>query len=124
MAVPVYSYAFGPAISDAGTRTPYTDLANLVLTSSPRSLPARFCRMRWRRLDALLWVGCRHMGRRSFLQIDDAVQIVVTNSKFAGTVPGGMLYRKWPAVSGSVDIAPWMAPGTNRIVIAHVVRSP
>lgn len=57
------------------------------------------------------------------MQLDDAVRVVVANSKFSTSVPGGFFYRKWPAMSGSVDIAPWMAPGTNRLVLVHVVRS-
>jgi hypothetical protein len=56
----------------------------------------------------------------ALLQIDDAVRVVLTNSKFNGAVPNSFKYREWPRVSGSVDIAKYMAKGDNRVVLVHV----
>lgn len=109
------------------------------------------------------------------LQVDDAVRVMVTNSKFNGMVPGSLVsrpallncatripmythcicvgsfvgepmccneatihcsickctvddvcyghwqvYRAMPTKSGSIDIAKWLVPGANRIVLEHV----
>lgn len=65
-------------------------------------------------------MGNRILIAPLLLQIDDAVRVVVTNSKFNGAVPGSFAYRQWPRVSGYVDIAKYMAKGNNRIVLVQV----
>jgi hypothetical protein len=53
-------------------------------------------------------------------QVDDAVRVVIANAKFTGVVPNSLVYRKMPVKGGSVNIAKYLAPGANRIVLVHV----
>jgi hypothetical protein len=58
--------------------------------------------------------------KQPVLQVDDAVRVVITNAKFNGVVPNSMVYRMLPRKSGSANIAKYLAPGVNRIVLVHV----
>lgn len=48
------------------------------------------------------------------------MRVVITNARFNGVVPNSLVYRKMPVKGGSVNIAKYLAPGANRIVLVHV----